>query len=101
QTSSYAQAIVYGGPDDWYSLVVEKLHFDQMALADAPYLNGLGHDVLLCNHKKGHPVIPTEFSAEQAVQFFADHPRTAVNTPYASKLPNWLPEYCELRLKTP
>lgn len=97
---SYAQLLVHGGDTDSYSLILDTIHFDQMTLADASYLNGLGHDVLLCNHGLGHPVIPSEIWAEQAVSFFADHPRTAVDTPYAASLPDWVPEYCELLLKT-
>jgi poly(3-hydroxybutyrate) depolymerase len=100
-TSSYAQVLIHGGPTDSYSLLIDTIHFDQMTLADVPYLNGLGHDVLLCNHGLGHPVIPAELSAEEMVKFFADHPRTAVDSPYASTPPDWLPDYCELKLKTP
>lgn len=98
--ASYAQLLVHGGPTDSYSLVLDTIHFDQMTLADVPYLNGLGHDLLLCNHNLGHPVIPAEIWSNEAVEFFADHPRTAVETPYATALPDWVPDYCELHLKT-
>jgi hypothetical protein len=97
---SYAQLLVHGGDTDSYSLVLDTIHFDQMTLADVPYLNRLGHDVLLCNHGLGHPVIPSEIWADQAVAFFADHPRTAVDSPYAVALPDWVPDYCDLLLKT-
>jgi len=98
--TTFVQAVIYGGDTDTYSLGIDTIYFNQMALADTPYLNGLGHDVILCNHNNGHPVIPTEFGSNELVAFFHDHPRTAVSTPYASTKPSWWPSYCEVKPKT-
>ena len=91
--NDYVQVFLHGGTTDTYNLTVQTLHFDQMAANDAVWLNGFGHDVVVCDHGGGHTV-PFSFRGEQVVRFFADHPLGTVDSPYASGLPVEFPGDC-------
>ena len=94
-TNKYAQVLLYGGTTDQYDLGgVVTVHFDVLATNDQTYLNGLGHDVILCNHGGGHTAPATGFGPAQVVEFLKDHPKGTVTSPYASALPGDFPNYC-------
>jgi poly(3-hydroxybutyrate) depolymerase len=94
-TNTYAQVILHGGTTDSYNLGgVVTVHFDVFAANDQTYLNGLGHDVILCNHGQGHTAPGPGFGPAQVVEFLKDHPRGTVTSPYASALPGDFPSYC-------
>ncbi len=96
-TNQYAQMFVHGGTDDAYSLVIYTIHFDQYAVNDTAFLNGRGHDAILCDHGSGHTV-PSSIYADKLVEFFADHPLGTVDSPYANDgLPPNFPGYCEFQ----
>jgi poly(3-hydroxybutyrate) depolymerase len=85
--NSYPQMIMHGGAGDTYSMGVATLHFDQFAANDQLYLNGMGHDVVLCDHGGGHTAPAAGMYPAQVVQFFRDHPRGTSPSPYAGGLP--------------
>ncbi|MBI5500081.1 MAG: hypothetical protein HY907_07540 [Deltaproteobacteria bacterium] len=92
--NDYVQVFLHGGVEDSYNMAVQVLHFDQMAQSDADWLNGFGHDVLVCDHGGGHAAPVAGFGADQIVRFFADHPLGTIDSPYAAGLPAGLPSYC-------
>jgi predicted esterase len=93
-TNKYPQVILYGGTTDQYNLSVVTVHFDTFGTNDQTYLNGLGHDVILCNHDSGHTAPATGFGPTQVVEFLKDHPKGTTTSPYASALPGDFPSYC-------
>lgn len=100
----YPQLLMHGGPNDSYNAVVATLHFDTFATNDATYLNGMGHDVIICNHDIGQYTQPgaghtvpfgvSHIEPTDVVTFFKDHPQTVVDSPYSSGLPVDWPAYC-------
>jgi len=94
-TNRYAQMFLHGDAQDTYALGgLITIHFDQYAIHDSAFLAAKGHDNVLCNHGKGHSA-PAGFSQTNLVKFFADHPRTAQQSPYRSGLPATFPDYCQ------
>lgn len=93
--NKYVQVLLHGGSADTYSLAgYVTVHFDTFAANDQTYLNGLGHDVILCNHGAGHTVPIATFGSTQIVEFLKDHPKGTTTSPYASALPGDFPNYC-------
>jgi len=89
-TNRYAQVIAFGGEKDVWTVV----HFNSFAAADVPWLNGMGHDLVVCDHGLGHTV-PQALQGAQVLEFFFYHPRTAQDSPWASSgLPGSFPQYC-------
>ncbi len=85
--NAYAQMLIHGGVNDNYPIGgVVTLHFDQFAENDRAYLNGMGHDAILCAHGDGHTA-PSGIAPKQLMQFFKDHPRGTKDSPYANGLP--------------
>jgi len=98
--NTYVQLIAHGDVTDTYDFFVETLHFDVWGDNDRQYLNGLGHDVIFCNHGQGH-TIPDDFHGDKLVTFFADHPLGTTDTPYAvDGLPTDLATYCTISEST-
>jgi len=94
----YAQLMLYGGEADVYDAGLFVLNIGTASVNDTAYLNGMGHDVVLCNHGLGHTV-PMDMAGERLIEFFADHPRGVTDTPYAvDGLPSDFADYCELSL---
>jgi hypothetical protein len=96
--ATYAQLLVHGGPSDNYPLGTTTLRFDENGKRDVPYLNGLGHDVVQCDHGGGH-TIPQWYLQGQIVRFFEAHPRGVATTWADSGVPASadLPAYCVAR----
>jgi hypothetical protein len=91
--STYTQLLVHGGAADNYNLSLTTLKFGENGKRDVPYLNGLGHDVIHCDHGGSH-TIPNFFWGIPLVRFFDAHPRGVAATWADSGLPaNW-PTYC-------
>lgn len=92
---TYAQMLVHGGASDNYNLGTTTLKFNENGQRDVPYLNGLGHDVVHCDHGGKH-TIPVGFMQGQIVRFFEAHPRGVAATWADSGLPAAanLPAYC-------
>lgn len=95
-SNGYAQVVLHGGTSDTYNLGgLLTVHFDTFATNDKGYLNGLGHDIVLCNHNNGHSAPQSDFQAPQIIEFFKAHPLGTVNSPWSSSgLPNDYPSYC-------
>ena len=92
-TNKFTTVVVWGGEEDVY---MPFLSFNSAALNTIDYLNTLGHDVIGCNHGGAHS-LPPDFTGEQVVEFFKDHPMGSHPTPYAGDgLPEDFPGYCEL-----
>ena len=99
----YAQIFLHGGPTDNYNLFVDVIQFNEFAVADAAWLNGLGHDTVVCDHSQantyvnasdGH-TLPSQFRASQIIEFFAAHPRGVTVSPYRTDgLPADFPDFC-------
>ena len=95
--NNYAQLMLHGGPRDWWGQPPMVIHFDQMAVNDADFLNARGHDLIFCDHGSGHTV-PMGVRAPQILEFFAAHPRGTVDSPFVAEgLPEGFPEYCTMR----
>ncbi len=103
-TNKYAQVIVHGadgdaactGPEgcDKYTVALGMAgtfvaNFNHMGINDAASLPENGHDVIHCGHAQGHTVAGPSVTA--MVQFFADHPRGTVDSPYSAGLPAGFP----------
>ncbi len=91
----FAQLLVHGAASDNYPLGVTTLKFNENGERDVTYLNGLGHDVVHCNHGGGHTV-PVNFMQGQIARFFQAHPRGTTTTWADTGLPAEaaLPDYC-------
>lgn len=89
----YAQLLMFGGETDTFNLFVATARFNTFAENDLPYLNARRHDVVFCNHNRGHSV-PQGILGRQVVQFFAAHPRGVATSPWAAALPSGWPSYC-------
>jgi predicted esterase len=90
----YAQLIIHGGETDGFNAVVAQLQFDVYAVNDAGYLNGMGHDAVICDHGMGHTAPVPGMMPAQLLEFFADHPRGTVDSPYAAGLPVDFGDFC-------
>jgi predicted esterase len=92
----YGQMLLYGGDEDTYNAGLFILNIGLASVNDAAYLNGMGHDVVLCNHGLGH-VVPSDMTGDELVRFFSDHPRGSGGSPYViDGLPSDFPDYCEV-----
>jgi hypothetical protein len=101
-SNKFVQVLLYGGTTDQCALGgYLTVHFDTFAQNDQTYLNGLGHDVILCNHDQGHTAPASGFGPAQIVEFLKDHPKGTASSPYASALPGDFPAYCAFHAKTP
>jgi predicted esterase len=87
--------LAWGGTADVYDVVpgVMSINFNDHANQSLTYLNGLGSDVIACNHGEGH-VMPAGLRAAQYIRFLRDHPRGTDPTPYATAMPAGFPAYC-------
>ncbi|MBW2458148.1 MAG: hypothetical protein JRI68_26830 [Deltaproteobacteria bacterium] len=92
--NAYSQVVMHGGTGDSRALGPVTIHFDAFAANDQVYLNGLGHDVVLCDHGGGHTAPAAGMMPAQMIQFFRDHPRGTVDSPYASGLPGDFSSSC-------
>jgi predicted esterase len=106
--NKYTQVIIHGadgdasctGPDtcDKYTVPLGAYgtfvaNFNHMGNFDSTFLPAAGHDVIHCDHNMGHtnggPTIIT------MIQFFLDHPKGTVDSPYATTLPSgFSPDMC-------
>jgi predicted esterase len=93
-SNGYAQVLLHGGTSDNFNMYVQVVQFDTFNNNDKTYLNGLGHDVVICNHNAGHTAPRPDFQAPQILEFLKAHPRGTVNSPYAGGLPGDYPGYC-------
>jgi hypothetical protein len=94
----YAQLMLYGGETDTYDAGLFVLNIGTASVNDSSYLNGMGHDVVLCNHGLGHVAPAPDMAGSQLVEFFVDHPRGTAESPYVSDgLPSDFADYCELQ----
>ena len=91
--NKYPQVLVHGShsQDVWMGVI----NFHNMNVNDQGWLNGLGHDVVICNHGGGHNDWPSSFDVHQYVEFFADHPKGTFDSPYMAGLPGDYPDYCQ------
>ncbi|MBO4711087.1 hypothetical protein J5681_04145 [bacterium] len=92
--NKYPQVFVYGDEenDSWGMAGMFMIYFNKMARFGATYLNGLGHDAILCNHGQTHTV--AGISENGLIKFFADHPFGTVESPYRDALPAEFSEIC-------
>jgi len=97
--NKYVQVFLHGGTTDTYSLGVQTVHFDQIAQNDVAFLNGRGHDAVICNHGGGHSV-PSGFRARQLLEFFAAHPLGTTDSPFSTAFPAGYPGYCAFSPKS-
>lgn len=85
--NKYPQLFIHGGPTDTFGVAgVVQLEFSIYAVQDVDFLNTKGHDAILCEHAGGHTV-PSSMNAGTLIEFFRDHPRGTVDSPYANGLP--------------
>jgi hypothetical protein len=80
--NDYAQLFFHGGLEDYYSLVVASLKFNEAAVSDSALLGTLGHDTIICDHGLGHTAPAPGMGPSQIIKFFADHPMGTVVSPY-------------------
>jgi hypothetical protein len=98
--NKYVQVISYGGPQDqWGQPGFIMINFGDFANNDATYLNGLGHDVILCNHGGKHNP-DYSMGVTRVLAFFRDHPLGTAVSPYAAALPVGWPDYCAYKPAT-
>ena len=90
--NKYAQLLVHGSQTGDIMVILNFYYFN---LNDKAWLNGLGHDVVICNHGMTHNDWPSSFDTPKYVEFFHDHPRGVTHSPYAGGLPADYPSYCE------
>ncbi|MEZ4405170.1 MAG: PHB depolymerase family esterase [Polyangiales bacterium] len=88
----YSQLLMFGGESDTFNLFVATARFNVFAANDLPYLNAAGHDVIYCDHGRGH-TLPSAILGSRLVQFFAAH-RRGERSPWASEIPSGWPSYC-------
>ncbi|MFW5741393.1 MAG: hypothetical protein ACOC1F_13615, partial [Myxococcota bacterium] len=93
-SNKYTQLLLHGGTEDKTDFILISVHFDQNTEKDVGYLNGLGHDAVICRHGEGHKLPDSGVLGPQLVEFFAAHPR-GQPTPYAVGLPAGFPAHCE------
>lgn len=100
-SNKYTQVLVHGASDDFcntpsgcdrFTSTGLSISFNHMALNDAPYLSGLGHDVIICNHGQGH--IMAGISQLGMIGFFKDHPLGTEISPYRKGLPEEFGAIC-------
>ncbi len=91
-TNNFPALVAWGGESDTYSLYISNILFWEHAQKSITYLNGLGHDVLSCNHGQGHTY--STALLDMAVDFFKDHPKGVGTSPYAQGIPAGYPNYC-------
>lgn len=102
-TNKYAQVFLHGGapagtsPGDTYDLGGQyTVPFYKYAINDSAFLNGKGHDTVLCNHGTGHTA-PATFPLSLIPKFFADHGKGVEVSPYRAGLPAAFPSYCQFQ----
>ena len=97
--NKYPQLFVHGGPMDTFGVAgVVELDFSAYAVADVAFLNTKGHDTILCEHAGGHTV-PSAMGPSTFFEFFRDHPRGTVNSPYSNGLPSSYSSGCSFSAK--
>lgn len=80
--------VTWGGPDDVGSGTDFALLADEMLTV----LGERGHPLVACEHDRQHVI--DEAWWPWVMRFFADHPRTEAQAPYASGLPDVFPDWC-------
>ena len=95
--NSYAQLILHGGVTDVFNAYVTQIRFNTFATNDAAYLNGMGHDIVICDHGRGHTAPVPGMLPAQIIEFFVDHPRGTTSSPYAEGLPADYADYCSFQ----
>lgn len=95
-SARYPQLLMFGGESDTFNLFVATARFNVFAANDVDYLNARQHEVVYCNHNRGH-TLPTAILGSRVVQFFAAHPRNVTASPWAAALPAGWPSYCAFR----
>ncbi|HSA34465.1 MAG TPA: hypothetical protein P5077_12135 [bacterium] len=79
---------------DIWSTIGLSVNFEHMAENDAPYLSGLGHDVILCDHGQGH--LMGGVTQPSLIRFFHDHPLGTTISPYRDGLIGEFYQFCAL-----
>ena len=98
-TNKYPQLFVHGGPTDTFGVAgVIELDFSIYAANDLVFLNGKGHDAVICPHTGGHTV-PSSMPAPTFLQFFKDHPLGTVDSPYSQGMPASFASTCSFSPK--
>ncbi|MDY0004967.1 MAG: hypothetical protein RBU30_26950, partial [Polyangia bacterium] len=96
------QLFLHGGASDTYNMQVTTIHFDVFAANDVAYLNGLGHDAVICDHGLGHTAPAPDMGPQQVLEFLKDHPKGTTSSPYlAAGLPGDFASYCQFSAKNP
>ncbi|RLB65704.1 MAG: hypothetical protein DRI90_01320 [Deltaproteobacteria bacterium] len=92
--NSYAQMVMHGGTIDTFAMGPVTVHFDEYAVNDQAYLNGMGHAVVLCDHGGGHTAPAAGMMPVQVFEFFRGRPRGTASSPYAGGLPSDFSSSC-------
>ncbi len=94
----YSQLLMFGGESDTFNLFIATARFNVFAANDLPYLTAAGHDVVYCDHGRGH-TLPSAILGSRVVQFFAAH-RRGERSPWSSAIPSGWPSYCAFHAGT-
>jgi predicted esterase len=95
-SSGYVQLVFRGGQTDLWQAPGLVADFDTWTQNDIPWLNELGHDVIDCPHTEGHMLpAPLDTIPDYVIDFFRDHPRGVVDSPWAMAMPDCLPVECQ------
>jgi len=83
----YTQLFFYGGEDDiyeWEEAGGMEIPFYLSNPHDSEYLNGLGHDTILCDHGEGHEIPGDAYDGDSIIDFFSKHPMGTHVSPYGT-----------------
>ena len=100
-SSGYVQVAFHGGvTDQWSAAGMFTAHFNVWNENDLAWLNGLGHDVILCPHTQGHTPPSDGYPPAYIIDFVKAHPRGTTTSPFAAGMPSSFPKYCVYHAKT-
>ena len=85
--------VVWGGPDDTYGSGPSQVNFEELSLDFSQNLQDDGHFVVECVHDRAHDLPPN--ASDLVWRFVSEHTKDAP-TPWASGLPDDLPEWCRI-----